>query len=271
MWMEDLPRGVSVHDGGRDAARTILDVVRRQGVPVAAFVNSARFQPEDAGLLREWREAGAELGNHTASHVCIDAVAEADWQADVLACHHALVAAAAYPPRYFRFPYLRAGRTGERKRAALRFLSELGYTVAPVTAVTAEWLLAHYYRLALHAGARAMSERIAGRLVPHVSGAIEAAERLAHDRAGRAIPQIVLLHVNPLTARCIDELIVMLGRRYQLIALDDALRDPVFATPGRHAGTPRPSQPARSANDDVLREFQSEFGWPPAPAMPGRR
>src|SRR5437868_241300 len=147
MWMENLPSCSLAHGdaGGFGAAREILAAVRWHAIPVAVFVNSARFPLDDWSLLREWCDAGAELGNHTASHLCVDSVSEADWRADVLSCHHALSAIKSCPPRFFRFPYLRAGSSSDRKRAAGTFLTQLGYTIAPVTALTSEWLLAHYF------------------------------------------------------------------------------------------------------------------------------
>ena len=168
MWMEELPGGSLPHgeDGGLGTAREILAAVRRHAIPVAAFVNSARFRSDDLSLLREWCDAGVELGNHTASHLCVDSVSEEEWRADVLSCHHALSGATSSPPRFFRFPFLREGSTSDRKRAAGMFLKQLGYTIAPVTAVTAEWLLAHYYHLALKARADALREDISARLVP---------------------------------------------------------------------------------------------------------
>lgn len=269
MRTEDLPCGAVGDD--LSAARQILAAVRRHAVPVAVFVNSGRFRPEDLGWLREWREAGAELGNHTASHLCIDSVPEAEWQADVRSCHLALSSASS-TPRFFRFPYLRAGSTPERKRAAEAFLTQLGYTIAPVTAVTLEWLLAHYYELAHAAKAQPLLEEIGASVVPHVLASLDDAEQLARARFRRAIPQIVLWHVNRLTAGRIDDLIETLGRKYQLITLAEALRDPVFSvTSGAVHKRPRVTGEPDAAGHHhwfanehraILQRFQPRLGWP---------
>jgi peptidoglycan/xylan/chitin deacetylase (PgdA/CDA1 family) len=284
MCMEDLPGGSLPHgdDSGLGAARAILAAIRRHAIPVAVFVNSARFRLDDLNLLREWCDAGAELGNHTASHLCVDSVSEATWQADVLSCHDVLSSIKSSPPRFFRFPYLRAGSSSERKRAARMFLTELGYTIAPVTAVTSEWVLAHYYHLAFAAQAHPVLEDISARLVPHVVASLEAAERLARVRVRRTIPQIVLFHVNQLTADRIDDLIQVLGRKYELISIDEALRDPFFTMPDRYVGPRGGSWLARVGNSmtadtigarnwfanerrAILQTFQPILGWPLTP------
>jgi hypothetical protein len=269
MWMDDVPRGPLADE--LVAARQILAAIRRHAVPVAVFVNSGRFRSEDLGWLREWREAGIELGNHTASHLCVDSVPEAEWQADVKSCHQALESAAS-TPRFFRFPYLRAGSTAARRRAAEAFLAQLGYTIAPVTAATLEWLLAHYYELAHAAGAQPLTEEIAASVVPHVLASVDHAEQLAQKRFRRTIPQIVLLHVNRLTAGRIDDLIETLGRKYQLISLEEALRDPVFTLTGGAAPTkPQANcEPGAAGSHDwfanerraILQRFQPRLGWP---------
>lgn len=269
MWMEDLPCGPAVDD--LSAARQILAAIRHHAIPVAVFVNGGRFRSEDLGCLHEWHEAGAELGNHTASHLCVDSVSQAEWQADVISCHLTLSSTSS-TPRFFRFPYLRAGRTAERRRAAERFLSQLGYSIAPVTAVTLEWLLAHYYELAHAASARASLEEITASVVPHILAALDDAEQRARVRYRRAIPQIVLLHVNRLTAGRIDDLIETLARKYQLIPLAEALRDPVFAgTSGAFRERTATGAPHAADHSDwianerraILRRFQHSLGWPP--------
>ena len=65
--------------------------LREQKVPTVGFVNEVKLHengPEQlaarSALLEQWLDAGVELGNHTYSHVDINAVALADYTQDVL-------------------------------------------------------------------------------------------------------------------------------------------------------------------------------------------
>ena len=78
---DDLPgtgAGVAVNDSsGLEAlSRQLLTAVRRHDIPAIGFVNEAGLLPDGpaedlarrVGVLRQWLDAGLELGNHTYSH-----------------------------------------------------------------------------------------------------------------------------------------------------------------------------------------------------------
>jgi hypothetical protein len=84
------------------------------------------------------------------------------------------------------------------------------------------------------------------------------AEQLGIELFGRPIPHVLVLHANSLNADHFGELAAMLRQRgYRFISLDDALKDPAYASSldfgglegeswlecwSRHAGL-RPEQP----------------------------
>ena len=152
---DDLP-GVSVAGGDaaeRPAAqdlawaamtRRLLEALVRARVPVVGFVNSGKLVrdgsavPARTELLRSWRDAGFELGNHTAGHVDRHRVPLAEFEADVVSGETAVQAledetSGAKRLRWFRHPFLHTGRTLEEKRALESFLAQRGYRIAPVT------------------------------------------------------------------------------------------------------------------------------------------
>ena len=53
----------------------LMAQLKQAGVPVVGFVNEGKLeidgqvQPARVAMLRDWREAGYELGNHTHGHV----------------------------------------------------------------------------------------------------------------------------------------------------------------------------------------------------------
>src|SRR5690242_17909415 len=89
--IDDLPRG---GDGGpRDLAgiramtEQLLRPFRAQKIPVTGFVNAGRVEFGAEGLrqiLDLWLDAGADLGNHSYSHLNINQVPIEKYTADIV-------------------------------------------------------------------------------------------------------------------------------------------------------------------------------------------
>jgi peptidoglycan/xylan/chitin deacetylase (PgdA/CDA1 family) len=280
MVMPSLPPDAAPGPPPGDVAARIIRALADHAVPAAVFVNTGLLADAEAEL-RPWVEAGIEIGNHTATHVGIDDVDAARWRDDVHACDAALRAVLGRAPRWFRFPFLRYGGTAERKEMGSRVLHEMGYDVAHVSAATAEWLLAHYYEIAARRRMEDAGRELGGALVEHVAAVLRGAREVAAAMMGRDVPQVLLLHVNRLTA---DHLPAVLGRMrdegWAFVTLGDALADPCYALPDRYVGPGGCSWLARvgpdlresDGGDPFTREklkiqerFRPVFGWPEVP------
>ncbi len=229
--IDDLPFvGAPLPGDTVEAATTrLLAALERHGAPATGFVRCGS-DPVALRLVERWRNAGMTLGNHTTSHVAIDDLTPAAWERDVVECRTAIARAGGGATRHFRFPFLRTGATTVRRDTAQRRLGALGYIEAPVTIDTADWVIARAYTRDRQAEA--------GRaLVDHVAIAAEHAVAVAQNRFGRAVPQILLLHANALTA---DHLGAVLARLksagFRFASLDTVLRDPLYAERDTYAG-----------------------------------
>ena len=223
----------------------LLDLFRKAGAPVIGFVNEGRLCEElPRRVLDEvldlWLAAGMDLGNHTYSHPDIDRTSLADFQADVLlgeSTTRRLLEARGKTLRYFRHPFLHAGRDIEKKRSLEAFLRQGGYTVAPVTIDNQEWMYA-----AVYAEARAQEdgeavERVASAYLEHMEESFAFYEGYSVELFGREIPQVLLVHVNDLNADLFGGVIEMMrGRGYEFIELEQALGDPAYNSPDSYAG-----------------------------------
>lgn len=234
----------------------LIDQLRRADAPVVGFVNEGRLeqdgqlQPARVAMLHDWLDAGAELGNHTYAHVDLHAVGLEAYRADILRGERVLkpmLAERGTAPRWFRHPYLRAGRTQEDKADLGRFLSEHGYRIAPVTVDNSEWVWAFAYANVLDGQvdtpARAATLRQLERgYVPYMLNKVDYFERQSQDLLGYALPQVWLLHANALNAATYAELVAAVRRRgYRTITLEEALRDPAYAREDGYVGKFGPS------------------------------
>lgn len=226
----------------------LLQKLERSGIRAVGFVNEGKiYQAGDAevqqrtALLAQWLKAGHELGNHTYSHADLNSTSWQDYRADVIRGESITLRLLQQRSdgglRYFRHPYLRAGKQVDIKKALEAFLKERGYEIAPVTIDNSEWIYAAAYAKALAAGAEGEAARIGADYVRYMDEVFGYYERLSVAVLGREIPQILLIHANQLNAQYFDELAEMMKRRgYSFVPLAQALQDAAYAQPDPYIG-----------------------------------
>ena len=189
--IDDLPRG---GDGGTDAAltlrmtRKLLEPFRRERIPVTGFVHECLRPEVLQDALKLWKAAGADLGNHTCSHSDLNSTPLEAYKADILKGEKVTTKILGRRPRYFRHPFLHAGKEAETKRSITSFLNDQGYTIAPVTLDNSDYMFA-----AVYAKAQQRNDTSSGgphpRNVPRVYGFDLRFLRKEIRRGGRARDQ----------------------------------------------------------------------------------
>jgi peptidoglycan/xylan/chitin deacetylase (PgdA/CDA1 family) len=239
----------NIYDAGRlvNKTRKLIRALAADGVPAVAFVNEARLYRQDgtpnearAGLLREWLDAGQELGNETAHHTSLYNVSVEEFEKDVIAGEQLtskLLAERGQRLRYFSYPYLNTGATPEAKAEAERFLAGRGYKIHPVTVDNMDWLFSHAYIEALRRDDEQTAARIRAEYVPYMEHMMEFSESYAREVTGREIPQVLMLTAGALNADCFDDLAAMLKRRgYSFVTMEQATRDEAYSLPDNYTG-----------------------------------
>lgn len=234
----------------------LMASLRQAGVPVVGFVNEDKLevdgevQPARVAMLRDWLDAGFELGNHTHGHVDLHAVGLPAFEQAIVRGERTLrplLAERDAAPRWFRHPYLRAGRTQEEKAAVATFLGQHGYRIAPVTVDNGEWVFAFAYANVLDGQpdtpARAATlARLHRGYVPYMLAKLDYYERQSVALLGYALPQVLLLHANELNAAAYVDLVEGIRRRgYRFVGLDEAMADPAYGRADGYTGRYGPS------------------------------
>jgi len=215
----------------------IVETLKSRAVPGSVFFNCDGFQEGD-GSLEAWVEAGMEVGNHTFSHPSLNHEPLETWLADTKRCHEVLVGRLPSPPRYFRYPYLHRGPVLETRDGARRGLEEMGYTNAPISVATTEWRLGFAYKDAVIAGDAAQQQAVVDAHRKHMQEAVDASREMAREQVDREVAQIVLLHVNELTADHLGGVIDdYRARGATFVSLEQALADPVYAMEDQYVGS----------------------------------
>ena len=217
--------------------------ITRNAIPAIGFVNEGRLQRGGPGearrvaLLRQWLDAGLELGNHSFSHFDLHRVPLDTFTQDVVRGEEvtrALLAEKGRPIRFFRHPFLHTGRTLEVKRAFETFLEQHAYRVAPVTMDNYDYMFASAFARSTTPDAR---KKIEDAYLSYMTDVVAYYERQSVAILGRELPQVLLLHASALNATTLDPLAAMLkGRGYAFIPLERALSDAAYQSADRYTG-----------------------------------
>lgn len=247
--IDDLPTASVLGDGIDRAERTTRDLlaaIRRARVPVIGFVNERKLQPSGTldprrvALLQQWIDAGFDLGNHTFSHPDLHRVDAAVFQRDVLEGEivtRKLLESSGRPLRFFRHPFLHTGRSREVRDRVSEFLAGRGYTVAPVTLDNYDYIFAAAYDRRLGAGDNGQIRRIESEYLDYMDAIVSYYEQQSLLIMGRPVAHTLLLHASALNAATIERLTERLrSRGYRFVTLDEALRDPAYASKDDYFG-----------------------------------
>jgi len=240
--IDDLPRG---GDGGprtlaavRAMTKQLLQPFREQKIPVIGFVNEGRQLEFGPHGMREifdlWLDSGADLGNHSYSHLDINKVPLSEYTDDIIRGEPILRAALAAHGKkleFFRHPFLFTGPSAEIKQGIQHFLNTHDYRVAPVTFDDSDYEFAALYTIPKY------KARVKREYVPYMESIVSFFEQRSVEVVGREISQILLIHASQLNADAMPELLTMFRRRgYALVSLDHALADEAYKLPEEYVG-----------------------------------
>lgn len=256
---DDLPLtgpAVCDPDSVRDVTAALTGALQARSLPSAGLVVPGR-ECLGAGLLQEslrrWQEAGAIIGNHTATHPDFNTTSVAAYLADIDRAQGIIDRAVKTDSRWFRAPLLHTGDTQRKQRRLKEHLSTNGYRVAPVTVDNQEWVYAAVYADARDRHDRVLASRVADAYLAHLEDAMAFYERLSMRVFDREVPQILLLHANLLNAEQLPRVVEMLASRgYRFTSLPEAVSDPAYARGDPYIGARGLSWLQRWALEDGL-------------------
>ncbi len=238
--IDDLPfnRSSLSNEELRMYVSRLLDKIKSQETPVTAFVNEIKLEVKgelDAEIIdvfKMWRDAGVELGNHTYSHPSANKTPIDEYKKDILLGERVtkkILKEVGKKPRFFRHPFLHTGLTIEYRDEIEKFLSEHGYTVAPVTIDNSEWIYCAAYDNAVKSGDEDLRRRIGEEYVEYMKQKIRYFENQTQKLFGRQINQILLIHSNRINSDYYDKLCEMIrGESYEFITIEEALTDEAY-------------------------------------------
>jgi len=246
--IDDLPVVSTRRDleNRRDITKKLLAHIKHAKVPAIGFVNENKLYSGDKrdeqqiDLLRMWLDAGLELGNHTYSHRSLNTIPLNEYQADIVkgeSITRELLARRKQTLRYFRHPFLQTGRSLDIKSQFAEFLTDHGYTIAPITFDNADYIFSRAYDNAFDKKDKALMRQVGDAYVPYMESKLDYWERQSMKLFGREMAQTLLIHANFINSDYFDDLAAMFRKRgYRFVTLEEALKDDAYRLPDTYVG-----------------------------------
>lgn len=234
---DDLPAHSSLPQGETriEIGHKLIAAMKAAHIPpVYGFVNGVATEREPASepMLKDWRDAGFFLGNHTWSHMNLNTSSLANWEADFLKNEPILEQYAGNTDwHWLRYPFLAEGDTPEKRADTRKFLAAHGYRIAAVTMSFGDYMWNEPY-------ARCVAKNDSTAISQLESSYLEAASTDADFHRSMAktlynhdIPYVLLMHVGAFDARMLPRLIELYrSKGFTFITLKEAENDPFYAS-----------------------------------------
>lgn len=243
--LDDLPyvlRSRTTPQEGMQIVHDVTAALKNHDIIATGLAIGNQINAETKPVIDIFAGAGHTLGNHSWSHPDYDTLTRWAFRREVRRTDRALrpwISGA----KYYRFPYLREGKTEKSKRAAEQVLQNQGYVNVPVTIDNDEWRFNLEYVDTLEMGDQKGADRIAAAYLAHMKERTGHFQTLAQQAMGRDVAHILLLHMNKINADHLDDLLAWYAAEgWTFITLDEALRDPLFSAPETYTGSKGLSQ-----------------------------
>ncbi len=225
---DDLPfgyaRNLTIAEQ-RKAVTRVLAMLDKHRVKATVFVIGRSVTDSNRSLVDAVVRAGHFVGSHSFSHQDLGVVSAEDYILDIQKGEEAI------KPwlkgrQYFRYPFLRQGNTIEKRDAVLSWLTSRGIVVAPVTIDNNDYL---YNQRLVDAKAEGRAMDVRDEYLDHMSEAAAYYDAKGRARMGRAVKQVLLLHMNYLNSLYLDDLLQRFrDDGWSFITFEEALKDEVY-------------------------------------------
>lgn len=216
--------------------QAILDAFDKYKIKAGMFVAGKHVDNEtNMALVRMWDQRGHLIGNHTYSHQEYPDVDFKEFSEDILR-NEALLKPLSNYKKFFRFPYLKEGKTVEQRDRMRAFLQERGYRNGHVTIDASDWYVDGRLRGRLKTNPKTDVSGYRDFYLQHIWERTSFYDELARKVLGRSVKHTLLLHHNVLNGMFLGDVMRMFERQgWKLINALDAYTDPVFSSAPRIA------------------------------------
>lgn len=212
----------------------IINAIKTGDVPATGFVIAGQIEPKNWEMLQKFREAGLGIGNHTLSHLNLNAV-NSDKYIQEIDQADKILKPVLSKPKYFRYPYL-AMSGGDKKSKVLDYLASKHYQIAPITIDSRDFVFNQLLMAVPEAKRRSFLTVLKPCYLNFIWQQTLKAEEESHSARKPEQAQILLIHANLLNAYVLGDIIDLYKQNnYQFVSLKHALK--TFKKGPQNSGT----------------------------------
>lgn len=214
----------------------LLDTLKKYKIKATGFVNEGHVKNDPEllqSLLSEWHKHGHNLGNHTFSHSSYHQTDLNTYLADIKKGAITTQTVLGHQKqKFFRPPYLHAGKTSKEQQMLDNGLEKLGLRLVPVTMENADYVFDAPYTATLQNKQMAEANSYQQQYLAFTERRLDFYESASAKMFDQPVPHVLMLHVNQLNADSLDNILMSLqSRGYQFQSLEQSLKHPIYSQP----------------------------------------
>lgn len=225
---DDAPIADGQYFSGAERTRTLISKLKVTGVNQAIFFCTTKRMDEGGKKrLTAYSDAGHIIANHSHSHFNLHQTDVSTYVEDFQKAHTLLKDFPTFRS-WFRFPYLREGKTIEQRDAVRSALTSMGYKNGYVTVDNYDFYMDKLFQDGLKNGKKVNLEALKKVYVRVLLDGILFYDDIGKRILGRSPKHVLLLHENDLAALFVDALIEKLrSSEWRIASGEDAYSDPI--------------------------------------------
>lgn len=225
---DDAPTPDSVLMTGAERTQKLIAALKLADVPDALFFVKADYiNPQTAGRLTQYADAGFHLASHSFTHQSANQLGVNAYAQDAYKAHLALKPFANVL-NYHRFPFLHYGKDLAEINQLQNLLGELGYKDGYVTIDNFDWYISSLITKAAEEKKTINYEKARDFYVKSLYESIEFYDAIAKKSLKRSPRHVLLLHENDAAALFLGDLIQHLrSKGWKIISPQQAYKDPI--------------------------------------------
>ncbi len=225
---DDAPTPDSVLMTGAERTQKLIAALKLADVPDALFFVKADYiNPQTAGRLTQYTDAGFHLASHSFTHQSANQLGVNAYAQDAYKAHLALKPFANVL-NYHRFPFLHYGKDLTEINQLQNLLRELGYKDGYVTIDNFDWYISSLITKAAEEKKTINYEKARDFYVKSLYESIEFYDAIAKKSLKRSPRHVLLLHENDAVALFVGDLIQHLrSKGWKIISPQQAYKDPI--------------------------------------------
>ncbi len=211
-----------------------LESLKKHDLQAIFYVKGiAMDNPRGKKVVKSWDNAGHLIANHTYSHKYYHSkkITLDFYKNDFLRDDKFIKNYKNYT-KFFRFPYLKAGNTIEKRDGFRKFLSEQNYRRGYVSIDASDWFIDSRLCKKLETGEEVELEKYKKYYIEHMMDRASYYDSLGYELTGRQVKHTLLFHHNLAAALFMDDLITAFkAEGWEIIDPMESYSDPIYEEP----------------------------------------